>query len=157
MCDYSLMGIPNRLAVEREELVTHRFPSGSIGFASPADLGGRAARPESQDQGFWVALKSSYFSPPRIEPVCAVCIPPGARLFMTDIPAWLQRGLSISSAEEVTFAQVTPRANAYRDAIRFANGREILLQQLTEALLVKVLELSLAEESEPLREESFRF
>jgi len=26
MCDYSLAGIPNRLAVEGEQLVVHRFP-----------------------------------------------------------------------------------------------------------------------------------
>jgi hypothetical protein len=28
MCDYSLAGVPNRLAVEGEELVVHRFPNG---------------------------------------------------------------------------------------------------------------------------------
>ena len=34
MCDYSLCGIPNRLAVESEELVVYRFSTGSIGMAS---------------------------------------------------------------------------------------------------------------------------
>ena len=34
MCDYSLTGIPNRLAVEGEELVVHRFRTGSLGLAS---------------------------------------------------------------------------------------------------------------------------
>ena len=38
MCDYSLMAVPNRLAKEGEELVSHRFPTGSVGFASPGDL-----------------------------------------------------------------------------------------------------------------------
>ena len=38
MCDYSLGGLPNRLAVEGEELIVHRFPTQSIGLASPADL-----------------------------------------------------------------------------------------------------------------------
>ena len=38
MCDYSLMAIPNRLAEEGESLVAHRFPTGSVGFASPEDL-----------------------------------------------------------------------------------------------------------------------
>ena len=32
MCDYSLAGIPNRLAVEGEQLVVHRFPA-SMGLA----------------------------------------------------------------------------------------------------------------------------
>jgi hypothetical protein len=35
MCDYSLAGIPNRLAVEGEELVVHRFTMGPLGLASP--------------------------------------------------------------------------------------------------------------------------
>jgi hypothetical protein len=34
MCDYSLAGIPNRLAVEGEELVVHPFPTGALGLAS---------------------------------------------------------------------------------------------------------------------------
>ena len=38
MCDYSLMAIPNRLAEEGEDLVAHRFPTGSVGLASPRDL-----------------------------------------------------------------------------------------------------------------------
>ncbi len=38
MCDYSLMAIRNRLAVEQEDLVAHRFPTGSMGLASPSDL-----------------------------------------------------------------------------------------------------------------------
>ena len=38
MCDYSLMSIPNRLAVEGEDVVTYRFHSGSIGFASESDV-----------------------------------------------------------------------------------------------------------------------
>ena len=36
MCDYSLAGIPNRLAVEGEELVVHPFPTGALRLASPA-------------------------------------------------------------------------------------------------------------------------
>ena len=30
MCDYSLMAIPNRLAVSGEDLVVHRFEAGSV-------------------------------------------------------------------------------------------------------------------------------
>jgi hypothetical protein len=37
MCDYSLGGLPNRLAVDGEELIVHRFPTHSIGLASAAD------------------------------------------------------------------------------------------------------------------------
>ena len=37
MCDYSLEMYKNRAAVDDEELVSHRFPSGSQGFVSEAD------------------------------------------------------------------------------------------------------------------------
>ena len=32
MCDYSLAGIPNRLAVEGEELMVFRFSTGALGY-----------------------------------------------------------------------------------------------------------------------------
>jgi len=35
MCDYSLACFPNRLAVEGEQLVVHRFQTGALGLASP--------------------------------------------------------------------------------------------------------------------------
>src|ERR1017187_1728005 len=38
MCDYSLYEFPNRLAREGEELVTYRFPLGSLGLVSPVEL-----------------------------------------------------------------------------------------------------------------------
>ena len=38
MCDYSLGGLLNRLAVDGEELTVHRFSTHSIGLASSADL-----------------------------------------------------------------------------------------------------------------------
>ena len=37
MCDYSLEMYASRPAREHERYVTTRFPSGSIGFASPGD------------------------------------------------------------------------------------------------------------------------
>jgi hypothetical protein len=147
MCDYSLMGMPNRLAVEGEVLVTHRFCTGSMGLASREDLKNSATPPAAQRRGFWTALKSYYCSPPSMELVPAVCIPPGARLTVEGIPVGLQRylGLGVGSSEEVTFTQITARANAYRDAIRFENSREIRLQELPEGLTVTVLDLSLRE------------
>ena len=38
MCDYSLMAVPNRLAEDGEDLVVYRFPTGSLGLASPSDF-----------------------------------------------------------------------------------------------------------------------
>ena len=153
MCDYSLMAVPNRLAQEGEELVMHRFPTGSLGLASPADLK-RAACPPKAPRRFWNVL-ISFFNPPQIDPVCAVCIPPGARLNLHCLPVRLQRQCGVSGVETVTFTQITAAAHAYRDAVRFSNGYVIRLQELIEGLHVTVLDLSLAGELnlEALREE----
>ena len=55
MCDYSLMAVPNRLAREGEELVAHRFPTGSLGLASPMDLKRAADAPLPSRKNFWRA------------------------------------------------------------------------------------------------------
>lgn len=144
MCDYSLMAIPNRLAAEQEDLVAHRFPTGSMGLASPSDLRRITDPPASQPRGVWTALKN-FFNPPRNEPVPAVCIPPGARLMVQDIPARLQHELGVGAEEEVLFTQISATVNSYRDSIRFKNGRVLRLQELREGQRVKVVDLSCAE------------
>jgi hypothetical protein len=141
MCDYSLHTVPNRLAVEGEELVTYRFPTGSIGLASPADLD-QARRLDGATAGkSWWSMLRSWLNPPpvRSDKIPAVCIPPGARLRMNDIPSDLQRELSVERIEEVTFVELSASAYRYRDGVRFNNGREILLQYLDEGLHVDVL------------------
>jgi hypothetical protein len=153
MCDYSLMNVPNRLAREGEELVIHRFPTGSLGLAAPTDLK-RASRPTPAPKTFWKALMS-FLDPPQDDPVCAVCIPPGARLTIHDLPDRLRRAFGVASVETVTFTQISAAEHAYRDAIHFANGRTIRLQELGEGLRLTVLDLSLAGELDrgALREE----
>jgi len=143
MCDYSLHAVPNRLAVEGEELVMHRFPTSSIGLASPADLekANHQFAPDSS-RTVWARVKSWLNPPPlRGEKVPAVCIPPGARLRMPNIPQDLQKELGVSPAEEVVFVELSASAYRYRDGVRFNNGREILLQYLDEGLRVDVLSL----------------
>lgn len=146
MCDYSLHSIDNRLAVEGEQLVVHRFPTNSIGLAPAKDA------PEYMDgklndtsaKGVWAAfrywLKTCLKDPP-----CAVCVPPGARLVLRDIPERLQRQFGVGPEEEVTFTQLSASANCYRDAVRFPNGAELLLQRLTLGQRVDVLCLALEE------------
>jgi hypothetical protein len=158
MCDYSLMAVPNRLAQEGEELVSHRFPTGSLGLASPADLK-RAANPAAPARRtFWSVVKE-FFNPPRSEAVPAVCIPPGARLQLRDIPARLQHEIGVGPVEMVTFTQISAAVNSYRDAVRFENGREVRLQELREGQRVRVIDLSVSEplDLEKLREERAEF
>ena len=153
MCDYSLMAVPNRLAQEGEELVTYRFPTGSLGLASPNDLK-RAASPARANKTLWKVLVD-FFDPPQADPVCAVCIPPGAKLRIDGLPPRMQKDWGVGATEDVTFTQISASVNSYRDAFRFVNGRQMRLQELREGLKVRVLDLSLAEEwsLEGIREE----
>ena len=158
MCDYSLMAVPNRLAREDEELVAYRFPTGSLGLASPADLKRTVAPQPSARRSLWCAIRE-FLNPPKMEPVPAVCIPPGARLRLQEIPARLQQDLGVGSVEEVTFTQISAAVNSYRDAVRFENGRTVRLQELREGQRVRILDLSMAEEFdfEARREERAEF
>jgi hypothetical protein len=145
MCDYSLTNVPNRLAEEGETLVVHSFHSGTKGLASPADL-----KPAEKPRGVFRFLCGFDMS----SGVCAVCVPPGARLLLHDVPESLQRRLGIGVEEEVTFTQLSAEAYRHRDAIRFASGRQVLLQTLTAGQRVEVRCLSSEEqtlEAEPAR------
>jgi hypothetical protein len=147
MCDYSLMSFPNRLAREGEELVAHRFPCGAIGLASPRDLRPDRNPLTARLRNVWSDLSGSP-SPRRSQSVVAVCIPPGAGLRVWDIPEYLQREIDVRRTEEVTFTQITASSFRYRDAIRFRNGREVLLQRLEVGQRVRVLSLSSVEFAE---------
>ena len=141
MCDYSLMAIPNRLAVSGEELVVHRFEAG-VGLASAFDLQRNQDCRKIQSHGFWSTLKE-FLNFSDVQSIPAVCIPPGARLLVQDIPAKLQRECGfLEEVEEAVFTQVTALVNTFRDAVRFQNGVEVLLQRLDEGQRVRVLALS---------------
>jgi hypothetical protein len=141
MCDYSLCGIPNRLAAEGEQLVVHRFCTGSMGLASPKDLEVPVAKTETKTT-LWQRFKD-FFEPTRQASFTpAVCIPPGAQLIVKDLPADLQQQWRVAEREAVTFTQISADANSYRDAIRFRNGYEIRLQDLREGMRVEVISLA---------------
>ena len=144
MCDYSLMSFPNRLAHAGEDLVVHRFCSGSIGLAAPAELVAHPLKggcPEaSPKRSFWTRLRDFFQLGPE-HPVTAVCIPPCSRLALHRLPARLQAGLGVLAEEEVVFEQLSAEANQYRDAVRFGNGRVLRLQELPEDLQVTVLDV----------------
>jgi hypothetical protein len=55
--------------------------------------------------------------------------------------------LSVGPIEEVTFVQLSATPYQFRDAVRFSNGREIRLQELSEGMRVRVMKVSLPEDS----------
>jgi hypothetical protein len=136
MCDYSLTGIPNRLAVEGERLIAYRFPNGVMGFVSQPEL---------------VSFNTHQMSPWRkvcrwfgSETPCAVCLPPGAKLILRDVPSLLRSQFSAAADEEVTFTQ-SGSPYAHRDAIKFRAGGELLLQRLSSGQVADVLSLDCVE------------
>ncbi len=122
MCDYSLHAFENRLAEQGETLVATRFPGGSMGFVSEGTV-------RTWDPG------QAASSP------VAVCLPPGAKLSLERIPTRLQEELGVREHEEVTFTQLSCRSWEYRDAVRFENGKEVLVQRLAEGQVARVLHL----------------
>ena len=148
MCDYSLMAIPNRLAVSGEEHVVHRCGAGGVGLASVLDLRRRQDCRKAQSHGFWSTLKE-FLNPSNVQSIPAICIPAGARLLVEDITAKLLRECGLlEEVQEAVFTQVTAVVNTFRDAVRFQNGVEVLLQRLDEGQRVRVLDLSFGEEQE---------
>jgi hypothetical protein len=144
MCDYSLQGVPNRLAVEGEQLVTYRFRTGSVGLATPTDIAA-ANCPKRQGEcrrSWWSALKTWLDPEMELDQIPAVCIPPGAHLFMNHIPEQLRRKFALQAVEDVTFVQLSADAYRYRDSIQFLNGKQVLLQEITEGVRFEVLSLA---------------
>jgi len=142
MCDYSLGGLANRLAVDGEELIVHRFTTNSIGLASPADLQRETREERQQDQSLWYRIKSIFAAASDCSSVRAVCVPPGARLVLKNIPFDLRCKWSVDADESVFFVQTSAEVNTYRDAVYFRTGRQVLLQELREGMQVTVVSLS---------------
>ena len=82
MCDYSLEMYASRPARETERYVTTKFPSGSIGLASPGDC------------------------------TTAVCVQYDTRLKLEGISSDLQTRLGVKNEEEVVFARLDYRRYA---------------------------------------------
>jgi hypothetical protein len=71
---------------------------------------------------------------------------------LRDIPERLKRRLAVGPVEEVTFVQLSDSAYTYRDAVRFGDGRNLRLQELSEGQRVLVLDLTVSEPYEPITE-----
>lgn len=136
MCDYSLHGIKNRLAEEGETLVVHKFHTGSKGLTSVRHL---------QPQVVLSLFK--YFHVMKMPKECAVCIPDGARLQISRIPAQILNDVPVPVSNVVTFRQLSAEAGSYRDYVKFSTGAVACLQEFEEGTEVKVLSLAPADES----------
>lgn len=155
MCDYSLQSVKNRPAKQGEALFVNLFHSGSKGLASAVDfMAVRAVRPAPEGAGFFSRIAHQIkeckrlASGEEIYHLTAVCVPPGARLYVEGVPKALREQFGVREAEEVLLIQFPFEECGYRDAFLFGNGEEALIQQFPEGLRVAVLALALEEEAE---------
>ena len=144
MCDYSLYTVKNRLACESDDLVLHRFDTGSLGFCAATELQQELNR-SSFARG-WSSFMRWVFPRRQCGPT-AVCVPPGARLLVSEVPKKGQLDFELVELASVTFAQLSERSYAYRDALQLPGGESVLLQKLPEGLRVTVMALAADEET----------
>jgi hypothetical protein len=133
MCDYSLGATRSRSAEEGERLVVYRFPNGVQGFVSSAEL--CPVRPSAE--GFWNRVAALLSGKP--EP-CAVCLQPGTRLILRDLPVSLCQKLGLQRDEEVTIMH--REVGAHKDGVLFRGGRRFLIQWLPVGLEADVLSVT---------------
>ena len=129
MCDYSLSVDESRFAEEGERLVVHRFSNGVRGFASPVDLC------RLMEIGLWKRLAN--FLSGKADG-CAVCVQPGTKLILRDLPVSLCSKLGLERDEEVTITH-SASGGTHRDGVLFRDGAEFLIQWLPEGLEADVL------------------
>ena len=147
MCDYSLSGVPNRQAIEGERLVTYRFPNGVKGFVSQPELSEFVAR----HANFWSRFCAWF----RSETPCAVCLSPGAKLVLRDVPDAVAIERSGDGDQLVEFTQGGSQYE-YRDGVRFHNGATLLLQQLPPGLIADILSVKTASSSQTTKPDSIK-
>ena len=109
MCDYSLELYRSRPATQEEQYTLRRFPSGTMGFTAARDC------------------------------ETAVCIPADARLRLEGIGEAVQRAFAVGPIEEVVMTRAEGGAYAHKDAVKFANGKEVLLQSLNVGVSAVVI------------------
>jgi hypothetical protein len=117
MCDYSLHNVKSRPAKVGDKLTTHRFKTGTTGFAAPGDTG------------------------------MAVCVLPGTELaFATKVRREPRRlfDWKTGTINQTTaiFRQINKdKLHTHHDALEFSDGQIVLLTHLIEGQQATVLQL----------------
>jgi len=115
MCDYSLMARKTEIAKTGDQLKFGIFPGQSVGLAYE---GGPSD--------------------------VAICVPPGAKLLLTDIPEGMRTQYLLGKEEQVVFTQLNlAKKAAHHDAVIFHHGtpaeKTIWLQEFRGGGRAKVL------------------
>ena len=116
-------------------------------MASPSDIQAAITPRNPGRRTVWQKIRA-FFDPTAAPAVCAVCLPPGAKLLISDIPPRLQQQWGTGERETGVFTQTSAAVNTYRDAVRFSGGCEVRLQEFREGMRVRVLDLTGTEQIE---------
>lgn len=156
--DYSLM-LRNRLALEGEELVAHRFSNGTVGMVPVSDY--RRCKPAIEAavvkrptggvrqtirniltalHDYWSMKAPS--QQPQLQPDQVVGIPSDALLRICDISPWLRKRLRLASAEDAILGDTSAQSDSYRDSLCFGNGSTLPLDSLCEGQEIRVVQRS---------------
>lgn len=135
--NFSLQRVVERVAFEGEILVTYRFRTGSLGLASPVGMAG--VRVKGGRRSWWRALKRKISLLVGSDETAAVRVSPGKRLRVNFVPDEIRQEFDVGATENVTFVKLNADACRDRDAIRFGNGRHVLLQRFGEGIWFEVL------------------
>lgn len=73
------------------------------------------------------------------DPNCAVCMQYDTPLTLENIPQHVRQSFEVGAREDVVFAR--QETGAYKDAVRFSNGRMASLQQLGPDVSATIREL----------------
>ena len=139
MPDFSLQKAPRRVAVAGELLVTYRFRTGSIALASPLEMAAKGVRCKIGSRRSWLsAWKFRIDCLRRPDKSAAVRVPNGTRLRIKSVPNEIRLEFGVDAMEHVNCVQLGAEAGE-RDAIRFRNGRHVLLQRFGEGVWFEVL------------------
>jgi hypothetical protein len=132
----SLQRVTERLACEGEILVTYRFQTGSVGLASPVGMDGVSG---NVPRSWWSRWKRRMRRLVGSDETATVRVSPGKRLRVNSVPDEIRQEFDVGVTENVNFIQLSAEGCRDRDAIRFANGRHVLLQRFGEGIWFEVL------------------
>jgi hypothetical protein len=128
---------PQRLAREGEILVTYRFRTGRIGWASLVEIAdARVLRGRVSLWSAWLHALELCLHPRQPS---LVRVTPGAHLRINSVPRRIAQEFGVRQVADVTFVRLTDSGCLHRDAIRFGNGRHLLLERFNEGVAFQVL------------------
>jgi hypothetical protein len=116
-------------------------------MASPADVTAAITPCQPGRQTLWQKFRA-FFDPTAAPAVCAVCLPPGARLLICDIPLRQQQQWGTGERAEAIFTQTSAAAEYLSRCRTFQWWLRGPLTGVSRGMRVRVLDLAGTEEIE---------